>query len=74
MIFCFKLILAERKGFEPLVRFWRTHTFQACALDHSATSPYSYQLNLLIPFDGNSAANLQRFLFLFENTLKFFIK
>ena len=25
--------LAERKGFEPLVPFWSTHTFQACALD-----------------------------------------
>ena len=31
-------ILAERKGFEPSIRFWRIHTFQACAFDHSATS------------------------------------
>jgi hypothetical protein len=30
---------AERKGFEPLIRLWRIHTFQACAFDHSATSP-----------------------------------
>ena len=30
--------LAERKGFEPSIRFWRIHTFQACAFDHSATS------------------------------------
>src|SRR5262249_9587572 len=31
--------LAERKGFEPLIPFWSIHTFQACAFDHSATSP-----------------------------------
>lgn len=30
--------MAERKGFEPLVPF-DTHAFQACAFDHSATSP-----------------------------------
>ncbi len=30
--------IAERKGFEPSIRFWRIHTFQACAFDHSATS------------------------------------
>ena len=27
-------------GFEPTVRYERTHTFQACALNHSATRPY----------------------------------
>ncbi len=26
-------------GFEPMNRFWRLHTFQACAFDHSAISP-----------------------------------
>ena len=30
---------AEREGFEPSIRFWRIHTFQACAFDHSAISP-----------------------------------
>lgn len=30
--------VAERKGFEPSIRLWRIHTFQACAFDHSATS------------------------------------
>gem|GEM_PF-1404948 len=25
--------VAERMGFEPMNRFWRLHTFQACALD-----------------------------------------
>ena len=32
------LFLAEGEGFEPSIRF-RIHTFQACAFDHSATSP-----------------------------------
>ena len=31
-------ILAESEGFEPSIRC-RIHTFQACAFDHSATSP-----------------------------------
>ena len=35
-------IIAERKGFEPSIRFWRIHTFQACAFDHSATSLVSF--------------------------------
>ena len=35
----YKSELAEREGFEPSVRFWRTHTFQACSFDRSDTSP-----------------------------------
>src|SRR5215510_14456634 len=31
--------MAERAGFEPAVRFWRTHAFQACTFDRSVTSP-----------------------------------
>ena len=31
--------LAERVGFEPTIRGYRIHTFQACAFDHSATAP-----------------------------------
>jgi hypothetical protein len=31
---------AERAGFEPANRFWRLHALQACALDHSAISPF----------------------------------
>ena len=30
--------LAVREGFEPSIRY-RIHAFQACAFDHSATSP-----------------------------------
>lgn len=37
---CFSFCcFAERKGFEPLVPFWSTHAFQACAFDRSAISP-----------------------------------
>ena len=28
-----KIKEAERMGFEPMKRFWRLHTFQACAID-----------------------------------------
>ncbi len=31
--------MAEREGFEPSIRYKRIHTFQACAFNHSATSP-----------------------------------
>ena len=31
--------MAEGAGFEPAIRFWRIHTFQACAFNHSATPP-----------------------------------
>jgi hypothetical protein len=33
------LVMAERVGFEPTIRGYRIHTFQACAFDHSATAP-----------------------------------
>ena len=32
--------MAEREGFEPSIRGYRIHTFQACAFDHSATAPH----------------------------------
>ena len=31
--------MAVPEGFEPSVRYKRTHAFQACALSHSATAP-----------------------------------
>ena len=31
--------LAERKGFEPSIRYKRIHAFQACDFNHSSTSP-----------------------------------
>ena len=36
----FTLLVAERKGFEPLIPFWSIHTFQACSFDHSDISPF----------------------------------
>ncbi|SCW07608.1 hypothetical protein ESCNG_30078 [Neisseria gonorrhoeae] len=32
------MYLAERKGFEPSIRYSRIHAFQACDLNHSSTS------------------------------------
>lgn len=34
-------LIAERGGFEPPIRFWRIHAFQACLLSHSSISPLS---------------------------------
>ena len=34
------LLLAEKAGFEPAVRYYRTHAFQACTFSHSVTSPF----------------------------------
>ena len=39
--------LAEREGFEPSIRGYRIHAFQACAFNHSATSPiFRYLMTL----------------------------
>ena len=32
--------LAQRRGFEPPVRFRRTHDFQSCSLNHSDISAF----------------------------------
>lgn len=40
--------MEERMGFEPTVRY-RTHAFQAGALNHSATSPCHISQNLNWP-------------------------
>ena len=42
--------MAEREGFEPSIRC-RIHTFQACAFDHSATSPWARSLAQPYPLD-----------------------
>jgi hypothetical protein len=39
-------------GFEPMIRFWHIHTFQACAFDHSAISPNRLKYTPLIQFEG----------------------
>ena len=38
-------VTTDGVGFEPTVRYERTHTFQACALNHSATRPYTLTSN-----------------------------
>ena len=35
-------ITAERGGFEPPIRFWRIHAFQACLFSHSSISPSAF--------------------------------
>lgn len=35
----FNFVFTEREGFEPSVRYERTHAFQACSLNHSDISP-----------------------------------
>ena len=37
--------LAERAGFEPAIRGYRIHAFQACSLDRSDTSPFINKLS-----------------------------
>ncbi len=44
---------AERGGFEPPIRGYRIHAFQACAFDRSATSPC--YLNEHSPFNFRAA-------------------
>ena len=36
--------LTDGVGFEPTVRYERTHTFQACSLNHSSTRPITHGL------------------------------
>ena len=44
---CYK-IMAEREGFEPSIRGYRIHAFQACAFNHSATSPQNEGRTILM--------------------------
>ena len=42
----YALYLAEREGFEPSVRYHRTHDFQSCSLSRSDTSPSEYLISI----------------------------
>ena len=37
-------VVAERGGFEPPIRFWRIHAFQACLFSHSSITPFARAL------------------------------
>src|SRR5690554_2290421 len=52
--------LAERKGFEPSIRFWRIHTFQACAFDHSATSLFYFARKIYFAKTKNISNTLRQ--------------
>ena len=41
-LFCRGISPAERGGFEPPIRFWRIHAFQACLFNHSSISPSTF--------------------------------
>ena len=41
------LIMAEREGFEPSLGYKPKHAFQACAINHSATSPDGVEANVI---------------------------
>ena len=43
----FKQIMAETEGFEPSIGC-PIHAFQACAIDHSATSPHSHLMHISV--------------------------
>ncbi len=44
--------LAEREGFEPSIRFWRTHAFQACLFSHSSISPWECKCSIFPANNG----------------------
>ena len=63
---------AERRGFEPRIRFWRIHTFQACSLNHSDISPD--ELFNLGRKDNHIFTTLNIFLFFYSQFLYFDVK
>jgi hypothetical protein len=46
------LCFAEREGFEPSIRFWRTHAFQACLFSHSSISPWECKCSVFLGNNG----------------------
>jgi hypothetical protein len=44
--------MAEREGFEPSIRDYRIHTFQACSFNHSDTSPDFFLFPALTEYTG----------------------
>ena len=50
--------MAEKKGFEPLLRYQRKHDFQSCAFVHSATSPRTRHIVSNRLFEGVNLCNV----------------
>lgn len=50
--------MAEKKGFEPLLRYQRKHDFQSCAFVHSATSPRKRHIVSNRLFEGVNLCNV----------------
>ena len=54
----FSRFVAEKKGFEPLLRYQRKHDFQSCAFVHSATSPRKRHIVSNRLFEGVNLCNV----------------
>ncbi len=63
------IFFAERMGFEPMKRFWRLHTFQACAIDQLGHLS-SFLPNQLPKKQSFQRANVQ---FFFYTKIFFFL-
>ena len=61
--------MAEKKGFEPLLRYQRKHDFQSCAFVHSATSPRKRHIVSNRLFEGVNLCNVD-----YYNTFFGFVK
>ena len=46
------IYFAEGGGFEPPIRFWRIHAFQACLFNHSSISPFRGHIYILVLKSG----------------------
>lgn len=57
------MFIAERAGFEPAIRFWRTHAFQACLFSHSSISPGVSIVFLFFPKYRKNAYKSNEFLY-----------
>ncbi len=51
--------MAEREGFEPSIRDYRIHTFQACSFNHSDTSPNSCLFDTVLEYTGRDDSGLR---------------
>ena len=55
------LWMAEREGFEPSIRDYRIHTFQACSFNHSDTSPDFFNFPALTEITAGMMVGVSRF-------------
>ena len=63
--------MAERKGFEPSIRYKRIHAFQACDFNHSSTFPRieNYTIDYSFRQERPESVNRCRKIFIVQNQL-----